>query len=138
MAIVASIYGRLGKEPKQGTTKTGKDMTTAAIAVDVGREGEADSTLWVSILAFGANSEKLVKHQPGDMVAVTGRLGRGKFTGRDGLERECWSMMADSLHSSRTVRPGNAGVWKNRQVEQIPATVRYQPDTIDFDDDMPF
>jgi single-strand DNA-binding protein len=103
--IQSSLYGRLGKDPKPGTTKTGTAMCTASIAVDVGRE-PGQETLWVSVMAFGPLAEALGQHQQGDMVAAMGKLTRSRYTGQDGQERESWSLLADALHSSRTVRPG--------------------------------
>jgi single-strand DNA-binding protein len=103
--IQSSIYGRLGRDPKVTTTKTGKPMCTASIAVDVGKE-PGEETLWITVLAFGHLAEALQRHQQGDMIAAVGRLTRGRYTGTDGQERESWSLIADALHSSRTVRPG--------------------------------
>jgi single-strand DNA-binding protein len=135
MMIQASIYGRIGREPKAGTTKAGKPMTTATLAVEAGKEGESE-TLWVNVLAFAENADKLVKHQSGDMVAVTGRLNRGKYTGRDGVERESWSMMVDSLHSSRTVRPGSTGRKTGGQADRAPPAPTSSAGG--FDDDIPY
>lgn len=103
--IQASIYGRLGRDPKPGTTQGGKAMCTASIAVDVGKDPGTE-TLWVSIMCFGPLAEALGKHQQGDMIAAVGKLTRGRYIWQDGQERESWSLLADALHSSRTVRPG--------------------------------
>lgn len=104
--IQASIYGRLGKDPKPGTTKAGKVMCTASIAVDVGKE-PGEETLWVTLLAFERHAEALAKHQAGDCIGAIGKLTRSHYTGTDGQERESWSLMVDALHSSRTVRPAS-------------------------------
>jgi single-strand DNA-binding protein len=103
--IQSSIYGRIGKDPKPGTTKNGNPMTTASIAVDVGRE-PGQETLWVSVMCFGTLADALQRHQSGDMIAAMGKLTRSHYTATDGTERESWSLMAEALHSSRTVRPG--------------------------------
>jgi single-strand DNA-binding protein len=103
--IQSSIYGRIGKDPKPGTTKNGNAMCTASIAVDVGREPGTE-TLWISVMCFGTLADTLQRHQSGDMIAAMGKLTRGHYTAADGTERESWSLMADALHSSRTVRPG--------------------------------
>lgn len=105
--IVSSIYGRIGRDPKQTQTKNGKQMVTASVAVDVGKDPAESETLWVNLLAFERNAELLAKHQTGDMVGVTGKLTRNHYDGKDGVQRESWSIIVDSLHSSRTVRPGN-------------------------------
>jgi single-strand DNA-binding protein len=103
--IQSSIYGRLGRDPKASSTKNGKPMCTASVAVDVGQE-QGQETLWVTLMAFGHQAEALQRHQQGDMVAAMGKLTRGKYAGNDGQERESWSLLVDALHSSRAVRPG--------------------------------
>jgi hypothetical protein len=51
-------------------------------------------------------------------------------------------MMVDSLHSSRTVRPGGAGRKMSGQADRAPTPTHYKEpvETVgaDFDDDMPF
>ncbi|MGH8549771.1 MAG: single-stranded DNA-binding protein [Methylococcales bacterium] len=126
--IQASIYGRIGTDPKPGMTKTGKSMCFSSVAVDVGKEpGE---TMWISVLTFGKNSDSLQRHQKGDMLAIMGKLTRGKYTASDGTERESWTLLADSLHSCRTVRPGG-GRRSNNRSEQ-------SDDYSGFDDEIPF
>lgn len=102
--IHSSLYGRLSRDPKPSTTKNGKPMCTASMAVDVGKV-PGEETLWLSVLAFGKQAEALERHHQGDMLAVMGRLEKSKFTGNDGAERESWSLIVEALHSSRTVRP---------------------------------
>ena len=132
--IQASIYGRLGRDPETRATKTGKPMVTASLAVDVARDGD-EETLWVSVMAFGRCAEALERHQKGDMIGAMGRLTRGHYAGKDGQERESWSLLADALHSSRTVRPGgpprkSAGTTR----ASGPATGDSEP----FHDEVPF
>ncbi len=102
--IQASIYGRLGTDRKASQTKTGKPMCTASVAVDVsGKEGDPE-TLWVSVLAFGKNAELLLRNEKSGWLAAMGRLTRSRYTGSGGKERENWTLLVDSIHSSRTVR----------------------------------
>jgi single-strand DNA-binding protein len=139
--ITSSIYGRLGRDPKAMTTKTGKAMCTASIAVDVGREQGDGETLWITVMGFGQLAEALQRHQQGDMIAATGRLTRSRYTGTDGQERESWSLIADALHSSRTVRPG-----QRRQASRNGKNSTRSPDRAghgdpagaDFDDPLTF
>ncbi|WP_295581037.1 single-stranded DNA-binding protein [uncultured Lamprocystis sp.] len=47
MSLIANLYGRLGGDPVARTTKSGKDMTTVQVAVDVTpRDAAAPETLW--------------------------------------------------------------------------------------------
>jgi len=70
---------------------------------DLGRDGEMPE--WFSLIAFGTISEVLAKHAKGDMVAISGRLTKAAWTGRDGAERSGFSVCVDSIASARTVRP---------------------------------
>ncbi len=82
-------------------------MAAASIAVAV---GEHDAPpLWISILAFGRVAEDLLRLQKGDMVSASGRIQRSSWTASDGEKREQLQIVADSLISSRTVRPPGGG-----------------------------
>jgi len=98
------IYGRLGRSPESRATTAGKVMVTASMVVDLGRDTEAPE--WFSLVAFGTISEALAKHGKGDMVAVSGKLTKSAWTGKDGVERSGLSVLVDSIASTRTVRPG--------------------------------
>jgi single-strand DNA-binding protein len=100
------LYGRLGRAPKQRTTAAGKTMVTASVVVDLGRDAEAPE--WFSLVAFGTIGEVLAKHTKGDMVAVSGRLSKSSWTGKDGAERSGFSVLINTLASARTVRPSKA------------------------------
>jgi single-strand DNA-binding protein len=100
--IRASIHGRLGNNPVERQTRSGKPMVTVSVAVDVGRPGEEPITEWISIIAFGMASEALAQHARGDIVAAMGPLTRSSFTDRDGKEKTSWSLLAESLISART------------------------------------
>jgi single-stranded DNA-binding protein len=74
MSIHASIYGRLGQDPKPIAAKSGKPMASCSIACDVtpyGHGGDAVTT-WINVVAFGQVAEALQRHGNGDMLAVMG------------------------------------------------------------------
>ncbi len=104
--IRASIYGRLGADPVERQTRNGKAMVTASLAVSAGRPDADEETVWFSLAAFGRTAETLARHAKGDLLAAMGPLHRTRFTGRDGQEREGWSLNVDAIVSARTVRPG--------------------------------
>jgi single-strand DNA-binding protein len=104
--IRASAYGRLGRDPIMRQTKSGKDMTTASLAVNAARYGEEADTVWISLAAFGMVADQLTRHRQGEMLAAIGPLVRRKYTGRDGTMQEGWSLTADAILSARTVWPG--------------------------------
>ena len=103
--ITAAVYGRLGADPVERLTKNSKAMTTATVAVDAARHGADADTVWFGLVAFGRAAEALARHVKGDLLAVMGPLHRTRFTGRDGQERQAWSLTAESVVSARTVRP---------------------------------
>ena len=105
-----AAYGRLGSDPHEHATRTGKPMATASLAVSVpdrsqGTDEGAEETLWLRVTAFGRVAESLAGHSKGDPVSVSGRLQFSRFQSRDGEEREQWQIVADALVSARTVRP---------------------------------
>jgi single-stranded DNA-binding protein len=79
-------------------------MITGAMVVDLGRDGEMPE--WFSLVAFGTIGKALAKHGKGDMAAVSGRLTKSAWTGRDGAERTSFSVCVDGIASARAVRPG--------------------------------
>ncbi len=104
--IRASIYGRLGADPVERETRNGKAMVTVSLAVSAGRPDADEETVWFSLAAFGRAAETLARHAKGDLLAAMGPLHRTRFTGRDGQERQGWSLTVESVVSARTVRPG--------------------------------
>lgn len=142
MTIVASIHGRIGSDPTERTTKSGKAMVTASLAVDVAGKDAEPQTLWVSILAFGSASEALLRAQKGQMLSAMGRLTRGSYTDRNGAERESWTLLADSVVTATSARP-TGGKRKTEGQDQgqgrarQDASMRAQ-DPRPFDDDIPF
>lgn len=104
MSAALAAYGRLGADPRAVETRSGKAMTMATLAVDL---GEADGPpLWLGIVAFGRLADELQRHRKGDMVSASGRLQVRHWTDTAGTAREQWQVVADALVSARTVRPG--------------------------------
>ena len=135
--IQASIYGRLSAEAIERTTRNGKAMATASLAVNAGRPDAGEETVWISLAAFGRTGETLLRHAKGDLLGVMCRLYRTKFTGRDGQEREGWSLTVDAIMSARTVRP--AGGRKRPQPADATAAVASSPDSEEpLNDPLPF
>ncbi len=125
----AALHGRLGRDPQPRTTATGNPMSVASIAVDVTpHNAEAEETLWVTVFTFSRLADQLVRHKKGDTLSAAGRLTLKRWTGNDGQERTTWELLADSLVSARTVRPGGG----RRKANTRPASVPEFEDEIDF------
>ena len=106
MTIYASVHGRLGQDPRTGETKAGKPMTRASIALDVaGFNADGDETLWVTILAFGAVADDLARAEQGQMLTAQGKMTRGRYTGKDNIERESWTLIPDAVLTAKSARP---------------------------------
>ncbi len=107
MSIVASIHGRVVKQPTERVTKAGKPMTIANCAVDVAGRDETDQqTLWVSVMCFGDQAAQLASVKAGESISAFGRMTRGTWTTTEGETRESWTMLCDGLVSTRSARPG--------------------------------
>ena len=131
--MTLSAYGRLGREPKPITTKTGKAMTVASLAVTVPsrEDGETvDGTQWLSVTAFGKLADDLAQLGKGDMVSVIGRAQLRRYQTQDGADREDLELVADSLMSARTSRPSR------RKASSGASTSSPDPEP-EFDDDIP-
>ena len=136
MNAVISGYGRLGADPRQIQTTTGKTMASASIAVDVSAR-EVEETLWLGIVAFGGVAETLLKHGKGDMVSVCGRVQISRWKASDGTDKDQLQVVADSLISARTVRPGRKSATAGHG-PQVDAGKRLHGKTPDFNDEVPF
>ncbi len=110
-------------------------MVTASLAVNAGRPDVGEETMWVSLVAFGRATEPLLRHVRGDLLAAMGPLHRTKYTGRDGVEREGWSLTINALMSARTVRP--PGGRKRAEAQRPSAAVSGGADA-EFNDEIPF
>jgi single-strand DNA-binding protein len=141
--IQASLSGRLGKDPKSIPTKTGTLMVSAPIAVDVSSY-QGESSVWVSLTAFGKYAELLSGHVKGDTIAASGRLELAHWTDDEGAVRDSWRLIADHLHSARTVRKSGRARSSQRQTSEPPddapdaGEAQPRSDALPFDDDIPF
>ncbi|OIN37762.1 single-stranded DNA-binding protein [Salmonella enterica subsp. enterica serovar Sarajane] len=108
MTAQIAAYGRLVADPQTKTTSNGNNMALARMAVSLpcnsAQDGQA--TLWLGVLAFGKQADALAKHQKGDLVSVAGTMQISQWTGQDGGTVSGYQVIADSVISARTARPG--------------------------------
>ncbi|EEW2536528.1 single-stranded DNA-binding protein [Escherichia coli] len=69
---------------------------------------DGQATMWLSVLAFGRQAEALARHQKGELVSVAGNMQVSQWTGQNGKTRQGWQVIADSVISTQTVRPGGS------------------------------
>lgn len=123
--IQASIHGRAGADPVTGETRNGKPMCRVSVAVDVTGHGATEpETLWITIMAFGHVAEALARAAKGETLTAMGRLTRGRYTGRDGTERESWTLMPDAVLTAKSARPAGS-----RAKPRTDSTTRWEHDT---------
>lgn len=91
--------------PVQRTNQSGTPWATASLAVQLSDDDGAGAT-WFGLVAFGKVAELLARHAKGDLLAVSGRLKLNRYRDRDGNDREQMQLIADTVISARTVRPG--------------------------------
>lgn len=130
----AAAYGRLGIDPKSITTKTGTAMSAASLAVElVDRNSEDPATEWLSVICFGRTADALLKHAKGDLISIAGRVQLNSYKAKDGSSRRELQIIADSVISSKSVRPGG-----KRRLSNNGTKSPVPPEPHDFDDDIPF
>ena len=132
--MTLSAYGRLGRDPKPITTRTGTAMAVASLAVTVSlrEDGETvDATQWVNITAFGKVADDLARHSKGEMLSVIGRAQLNRYRPQDGATRDDLGIVADSLMSARTSRPSGKRTTSSASSASPPAA---EPE---FNDDIP-
>jgi len=134
MSMVASIHGRIGRNPETRQTKNGNEMCSTSIAVDLTPgNAETPETLWVKVLAFGHLAAELGRCSKGEMVSAFGRVTQERWTAKDGAERTSWTLIADGLVTTRSARPAG-GKAKADGKAQKPRDLEPLP----FDDEIPF
>jgi single-strand DNA-binding protein len=128
--MMLAAHGRLGGDPREIQTSTGKLMAVASIAVTLNDRSGNETTEWLGIVAFGRTAEVLLKHKRGELISVAGRCQRDDYAGRDGETRRSLQVVCDSVIGARSVRPGG-----RRKSEQPATSGAPAPD--DFDDEIP-
>lgn len=108
MTAQIAAYGRLVDDPQVKQTSKGTAMTLARMAVSLpcSQAQDGQATLWLSVLAFGKQADALARHEKGDLISVAGNMQISQWTGQNGETRQGWQVIADSVISARTVRPG--------------------------------
>ncbi|EHK9947302.1 single-stranded DNA-binding protein [Escherichia coli] len=108
MTAQIAAYGRLVDDPQVKQTSKGTPMTLARMAVPLpcSQADDGTATLWLSVMAFGKQADFLAKHQKGDVASVSGVMQISQWTGQNGETRQGWQVIADSVISARSVRPG--------------------------------
>ncbi|PUF34476.1 single-stranded DNA-binding protein [Salmonella enterica subsp. enterica] len=139
MTAQIAAYGRIAAEIQTKTTSNGNNMAFTRMAVSLpcrtAENGEA--VMWLGVTAFGKQADALAKHTKGDLVSVSGQLQINQWTGQDGGTHSGYAMVADSVISARTVRPGGNPQKSTGKKPPAQATTPNH-DEPPFPDDIPF
>ncbi|EPT6269317.1 single-stranded DNA-binding protein, partial [Escherichia coli] len=85
-------------------------MTLARMAVSLpcSQAQDGQATLWLSVIAFGKQADQLAGHEKGNVISVSGVMQISQWTGQNGETRQGYQVIADSVISAKTVRPGGS------------------------------
>ncbi|EET5461233.1 single-stranded DNA-binding protein [Escherichia coli] len=110
MTVQIAAYGRLVDDPQVKQTSKGTPMTLARMAVSLpcSQAQDGQATLWLSVLAFGKQADQLAGHEKGNVISVSGTMQISQWTGQNGETRQGYQVIADSVISAKTVRPGGS------------------------------
>ncbi|EKY5007043.1 TPA: single-stranded DNA-binding protein [Escherichia coli] len=110
MTAQIAAYGRLVDDPQVKQTSKGTPMTLARMAVSLpcSQAQDGQATLWLSVLAFGKQADQLAGHEKGNVISVSGVMQVSQWTGQNGETRQGYQVIADSVISAKTVRPGGS------------------------------
>lgn len=108
MTAQIAAYGRIVADVQTKATSNGSNMAFTRMAVSLPcREAEDGSAvMWLGVTAFGKQADALAAHNKGDVISVSGPLQVRQWTGQGGEVQSGYSLVADSVVSAKTVRPG--------------------------------
>ena len=108
MTAQIAAYGRIVSEIQTKATSSGGNMafTRLAVALPCRAADNGEMTMWLGVTAFGKQADALARHQKGDLVSVSGQLQVNQWTGQDGGTQSGYALVADSVISAKTARPG--------------------------------
>ena len=121
MTAQISAYGRLVADPNTRTTGKGTNMAMARLAVSLPCNAAEDgqATFWLGVLAFGKQADALARHVKGDLVSVVGNMQLNQWIGQDGGMQQGYQVIADSVLSARTVRPGGKAGQQGQAIDAL-------------------
>lgn len=126
------LIGNLTKHPEVFTTKDGKNVCKASIAVQcdfTNADGEREADFF-NVVVFGNKADYMAKYIiKGNKIAVCGRLQNRSYEDRDGNKRTVTEVIAEELQNltKREIEPEQVTrVKKTREMQEVE------------DDDLPF
>ena len=91
------ITGKLHDTPQSRTSATGNTFAIAKVKAD----DKGGAWVWVSVIAFGEEAERLLTLKAGDAVSIAGRAELSVWEDRDGNHHPGLSLVADEIATLR-------------------------------------
>ena len=93
------LVGRLGAEPVQRETKSGKSLVQFPVATSRVNSQKEQETQWHRIVVWGKQAENCRQYlEKGQAVYIEGSLKTRKFMGKDGVEKTLHEIHADEVN----------------------------------------
>lgn len=120
------VTGRLHDTPQARTSANGNTFAIAKVKAD----DKNGAWVWVSVIAFGQEAERLLPLKQGDTVAIGGRAEIGAWLDKDGNPHGSLSIVVDEIATLRgKPRPPSEARQPSRRPARQP-----EPAGVPFDD----
>ena len=128
MFHTVTLAGRVGQEPDVRTTKSGLEMASFSVAVDIKGQKGTKITIWPKITAFGQLSKIVGQYvHKGSVVLVEGRLSPDAQTGapkiyakKDGSMAASYDIVAEKVQVIAGDKETAPKVFTDEQAVDIP------------------
>ena len=97
-----TLIGHLGREPEMSYTPSGRAVTKFSVATSRKwkdeKGGKQEHTDWFNVTAWQQLAETCNAYlHKGSKVFIEGRMESRTYTGKDGVERTAWDVIASNL-----------------------------------------
>lgn len=130
------LVGRVGRDPELKQMQSGKAVVNLSLATTSKRktnDGMVEDTQWHRITAYEKLAEIIGQYvQKGSLIYIEGSLKYGKFTDKDGNEKNTTDIVANQMQMLGGKTDGRGEERRNNEND------RQRQQSFDEDDDVPF
>lgn len=138
-----TLIGRMGRDPEMRYMPNGEAVCNFSLATSESWKDQSgqrvERTEWHNIVMYRKLAEIAGQYlKKGGQVYIEGRIQSRKYTGRDGVERTAYEIIASEMKmlGARAGDDGNADVPEPPRRQEPAAAPAKQAE--DIDDDVPF
>jgi single-strand DNA-binding protein len=92
------FIGNVGRNPESRFTQSGKQVVNFSVAVNE-KYKETETTEWFRCTAWEKLAEICHKYlRKGSTVYIAGKIKTGKYTDKDGTERQTWDVVVREIN----------------------------------------